>query len=365
MTDPELTDQIYETALTGQGWPELLGRLARFAGARSAALFSSAYEPDLWAVAPGNEQAYLDFIAAGHHLRDHRIPRLISLDHPGFLTDSVLFGGGQPEHAAVYQEYLIPQGFAARAATALPRVQDGAPMVLSLAGFGSQAASDAAIPVLDGLRPHVARAAMLAAQMRLREARAAVDVLELSGVAAAVVSPQRRMLAANPGFERELAWFGSDGPSGLRLREPGVDARLGLALTRTGQVQGGMGASLPLQQAAPFYRGALHVLPLRGAARDMFAGAGALLMLSTAAARPRLSAQLIGWLLDLTPAEARLAACLTAGQSLAEAASSCGMQESTARTHLKRIFAKTGFSRQAELVAALGPVRVPQAGEVG
>jgi DNA-binding CsgD family transcriptional regulator len=56
---------------------------------------------------------------------------------------------------------------------------------------------------------------------------------------------------------------------------------------------------------------------------------------------------------DLTPAEARLAAALAEGESLEEAAGLLGITRNTARTHLKRIFAKTGTNRQGALVRLL------------
>ena len=58
-------------------------------------------------------------------------------------------------------------------------------------------------------------------------------------------------------------------------------------------------------------------------------------------------------LFKLTPAEARLAASVGEGSSLAEAANQLGIGRETARTHLKRIFSKTGTRRQSELVRLL------------
>lgn len=55
----------------------------------------------------------------------------------------------------------------------------------------------------------------------------------------------------------------------------------------------------------------------------------------------------------LTPAEARLALLLVRGLGLDEAAAELGVGLSTARTHLKRCFAKTATSRQSELVLLL------------
>ena len=55
----------------------------------------------------------------------------------------------------------------------------------------------------------------------------------------------------------------------------------------------------------------------------------------------------------LTPAEARLALHLVAGETLRSAELKLGITYETARTHLKNIFNKTGTCRQAELVVII------------
>jgi DNA-binding CsgD family transcriptional regulator len=55
----------------------------------------------------------------------------------------------------------------------------------------------------------------------------------------------------------------------------------------------------------------------------------------------------------LTAVEARLAACLSRGKSIEEAAAAMGVTVNTARAYLKRIFEKTGVHRQSALVRLL------------
>jgi DNA-binding CsgD family transcriptional regulator len=55
--------------------------------------------------------------------------------------------------------------------------------------------------------------------------------------------------------------------------------------------------------------------------------------------------------LGLTLGEARLAALVGSGLSPRESAEKLGIAEETARSVLKRVFSKTGVSRQSELVA--------------
>jgi DNA-binding CsgD family transcriptional regulator len=62
------------------------------------------------------------------------------------------------------------------------------------------------------------------------------------------------------------------------------------------------------------------------------------------------SRQILGELFDLTPAEANVAILLSRGLSLAEVSEAQNISRHTARAQLKSIFAKTGISRQADLV---------------
>jgi len=55
-------------------------------------------------------------------------------------------------------------------------------------------------------------------------------------------------------------------------------------------------------------------------------------------------------LYGLTPAEAEIAALISAGRTVIEMADELAVRENTVRIHLKKIFDKTGTRRQAELV---------------
>jgi DNA-binding CsgD family transcriptional regulator len=57
--------------------------------------------------------------------------------------------------------------------------------------------------------------------------------------------------------------------------------------------------------------------------------------------------------LGLTLGEARVAALVGSGRSPRAAAEQLGLTEETTRTALKRVFAKTGVSRQSELASLL------------
>ncbi|RUY53574.1 helix-turn-helix transcriptional regulator, partial [Mesorhizobium sp. M7A.F.Ca.CA.001.12.1.1] len=65
---------------------------------------------------------------------------------------------------------------------------------------------------------------------------------------------------------------------------------------------------------------------------------------------------------DLPPAEARLAAALSQGRPLREAAARSNIPVKPGRTYLERIFAKTGTRQQSQLVALLKNVELPNRG---
>jgi len=57
--------------------------------------------------------------------------------------------------------------------------------------------------------------------------------------------------------------------------------------------------------------------------------------------------------LELTPAEARLAIALQSGDDIAAASTRLNISAETVRKQLKAIFAKTGVRRQSDLIALL------------
>ena len=99
-----------------------------------------------------------------------------------------------------------------------------------------------------------------------------------------------------------------------------------------------------------------HVLPLRGVSQSRIAehfAAIAAIFVQDPATAPSLANAAFAKLYGLTDGEQRLLNGLVPGLSLAEAARPLGISEATARTHLRRIFAKTKTSKQAELLYLL------------
>jgi DNA-binding CsgD family transcriptional regulator len=100
-----------------------------------------------------------------------------------------------------------------------------------------------------------------------------------------------------------------------------------------------------------------YVLPVKATEDHPFAralvGARAIVVVRRASNAEPLDPSLVRDILNVTPGEARVAALVGAGLQPREAAEKLGIAEETARTVLKRVFAKTGVSRQTDLAALL------------
>ena len=121
---------------------------------------------------------------------------------------------------------------------------------------------------------------------------------------------------------------------------------------------GARGASLPVL-SQPHERGVLHILPIKGEARDLMPGATAALVLAMPKRGLLPELGLVRSLLDLTPAEAKLAQALAGTGELAAAAMRLNISPMTARTQLKSVFAKTGLKRQSQLLLLLRDMAYP------
>ena len=103
----------------------------------------------------------------------------------------------------------------------------------------------------------------------------------------------------------------------------------------------------------------LHVLPLKhGDLRlSLRPTATAAVFVAPATLPVHAPEQALAALYDLTPSEAKVFSLIASGMSLASIAARVGIRHSTAKTHLQRLFAKTGAGRQSRVDQAGGFAR--------
>lgn len=117
-----------------------------------------------------------------------------------------------------------------------------------------------------------------------------------------------------------------------------------------------------LNRTSLSFRSGLRGIPFRAPMVFGMPTVRALVFLSDPARTPLSRADVLRVLCGLTPAEGRVADTLAQGLEIREAGDRLGITQETARLHVKRILAKTGVSRQAELVRLMlslpGPTHI-------
>ncbi len=103
----------------------------------------------------------------------------------------------------------------------------------------------------------------------------------------------------------------------------------------------------------------LHLLPIHGAAHDVFSRATSLLVVTPVDRGAVPTAKVLQGLFDLTPAEARVARGISEAQTVEGLALSAGVSVETVRSQLKAVLSKTGLSRQQELINLLAGTMLP------
>lgn len=122
---------------------------------------------------------------------------------------------------------------------------------------------------------------------------------------------------------------------------------------------GARGIGLPIS-AAGETPAVAYILPLTaGTARAAFNPARAAVFISTTISTTPVPEAVLITLFDLTPAEARVLLKIGSGAGTAATALSLGIGENTLKTHLNRIYAKTGASRQPDLITLIAGIGAP------
>jgi DNA-binding CsgD family transcriptional regulator len=297
-----------------------------------------------------------EFIAGGWAEKNQRLSRTLALRYPGFVTDFDLFTPEEHASEPSYVGFFRPNGFGWVTGTAI-LMPSGDYAVYSFdrllkdGPVGSDQVSQ-----LNRIRPHLARAALLATRLQLEHAKAVTSALAAVGLPAAVLARSGRLLAANDLLQRMQKQIAFHAHNQLAFLDPAAQTLFVLALEALGRTNV---KSIPLRAVDDEPPCVAHLLPIRGAAHDIFSRAEALLIVTSLIPSKTASTDILSGLFDLTPAEARLAGGLVEGKTLSEIAAQRGVALETLKSQLKTVFAKTGTRRQSELVGLLSAAGLP------
>ena len=350
--DPNLIDEIYEAALVPEKWTNLLHEIGDAAGSVGGTLFTTNARLSASAASPAMQPVLEDFIRSGIAAINPRPQRAMQRNHPGFVGDHELFTREEMDQDPTYQ-YLRTKGYGWCAGTVV-RVPGGDLAIFSWERrFAEGPFSAETITALDPLRPHLARAAVLSGRLGLEKARAAAEALGLIGLPCAVLSRSFRMLAANKLFDGLIPDLVQDRPMRMALTDRRADALFAQSITQLDAGASLSPRSIPLAATDATPASIIHVVPIRGAANDIFALASAVVVITRVEHPTIVAPEVIQGLFDLTPAEARIARGIASGDTIEELAVKAGVSAGTVRQQLKSVFMKTGVSRQGELVGLL------------
>ena len=265
-----------------------------------------------------------------------------------------------------YNEWTRPQG-----------LEDAANILLdkSAAGISRLSIMKAGGPVdrrmyqvISHLTPHLQRAMLVRQKLRQQDELETNSVSTLDALRTAVLllDAEGHITHANASARDMLdeADVLRSVHGRLATSDPNADRVLRRALAGTivgdrAMASASISLHLPARDGSHYVG---HLLPLTAGRRQRFGAsydACAVLFVSKAALDTIVAPDLIRKLFKLTPTELRVFLSIVEIGGVPDVARSMGIAESTIKTHLARIFAKTGTKRQADLVRLLAAFTPP------
>lgn len=371
---PRLIGDVYDAALDPALWTEVLGKVRQFVGGFAAALFSKDATQNRGGV-------YFDDGGIDPHFRELYFDRYVELDpttsgqyfaeigEPISTTDLLPYD--EFVESRFYKEWVRPQGCVDFVGAVLDKT------ATSVAMFGVFRHERDGLVDDDTRRrmllivPHIRRAALIGRAIDLKTAKAAAfaDILDGLRAATFLVDRMGQIVHANASGHALLAQGGV-----LRAVEgklAATDAKAAAALSKTFAEAGindlsvgFKGIAYPLV-ASNGDRYVAHVLPLSAGARRRATAnykAAAALFVHRAVMEVMSPPEVIAKHYGLTPSELRVLLSIVQIGGVPETAQALGVAEQTVKTHLHRLFSKTGTTRQAELVKLVAGFSSPLIG---
>jgi DNA-binding CsgD family transcriptional regulator len=369
-----LIGDMYDAALDPSLWERVLKKSAGFVGGAGAGLFArntiyrTANPSYDYGVSPYYRKLYFETYAGF----DPMAMAYLVIAVGDVISSSSVVPYDEFIETRFYKEWAGPQGFIDNVMTLLDRTPT------SIAGFAvfrhvrDGLADEAARRRMALIAPHMRRAVLIGGIIDLNSAEAANLADTLDGLSAAVVlvTETGRIVHANVSGHHMIA-----GGDVLRAAEGylvACDPQANQALREVFAAAGSGDAAVGVKGIAVALasrggeRHVAHILPLTSGARRQ-TGAGyaavAAIFVHKAALQAPSSSEMIAKLYKLTPSELRIWLTVVQLGGISETAAALGIGEATVKTHLHRLFTKTGAGSQADLVRLIAGFSNPLIGE--
>jgi DNA-binding CsgD family transcriptional regulator len=355
----DLVGEIYDCALTPERWPEVLRDCAAFIGAWSASLigkgrggsqsamfFHDGAMPNESIMAYFTKYAALD-PSTGAHL-------MAPIDTPVSTGD--IMDLDEFYETRFYREWAAPQGLVDSIMIPVERSTNWAAM-FALLLHKTSAPVDVCKQRAAVLVPHIRRAALISKVVDQRSVEADGLKQALDGLAAGMflIDADGLLIHSNAAgsamLERgDVLWTRRNRLAAATVESSAELDRVLAAAAQGDRALGTGGIAVSLEDRAG-ERYVAHVLPLTGGRRKgAHAAAVAALFLHRATMDIAEPPEVIAKTYGLTLTELRVLMSIVHVGGVPETSEALGIAETTVKTHLSRVFAKTGVSRQADLV---------------
>jgi DNA-binding CsgD family transcriptional regulator len=363
-----LLDLIYDAATENGLWRSVLTEVADITGSQGGVLFGQAIGPkELYFSYNGRcDESYNNIYRERHmqnpwavFMESQPVGRIVLSDEVTELSSI--------RRTLFFDELLRPQDVAHNAMVALA-AKDDFKAAFNLCRSARQGPLDQdGQRFLEGLVPHLCRSIRLGFRIDAYRAlqHAEYHVLDRLSVGVILLDRRARLLYANAAARALDSCEGQ-----LRLRGATVPAQSPPHARRMGELVrmallGAPAGSMSLPRPSDGSLLAILVSSVRGRDVGRFADlsmpdAAVLLFIVDPANRAGIP---LSWIVDaygLTPVEARVALAASSGLTIPETAHRLNVSPNTVTTHLRKVFAKTGTGRQAELarlMASIGLMR--------
>jgi DNA-binding CsgD family transcriptional regulator len=267
-----------------------------------------------------------------------------------------------------YQEWGRPQGLVDVLNVALDKTATSAAMYCVFRHARDGRVDEQMRQRMRLIVPHLRRAVLIGKVIDLKAAEADSLADSVDGINAGMflVDASARIVHANASGHAMLAQGSVLRAVGGKLLTKDASAEQALnevcAMAERGDAAvGAKGIAIPLT-AIEGTRYVAHVLPLTSGARRRagatYAAAAAVFVHKAALDTPS-PQEVIAKLYKLTPTELRVLVAIMQVGGVSEVAETLGIAESTVRTHLLRLFAKTGAKRQSDLIKLVASYTSP------
>ena len=349
-----LVEAIYDAGLQPALWSDVVVRINEFVGGRACGLFSkdSISKFGVTHYYCGADPRYIRLYSETYSKFDPlttlpRFGRVVS------IPDLVRFD--EYRRGRFYQEWLRPQGCVDAANVVLEKSNANCPVLMTVLA-GKRMVDDDMRRRVAMIVPHAHRALMInrAIEASQSETTAFADVLNGLSAGIFLVDANCRIVHANTAGQKMLG--ADDFLRALGGQLVARDAKANRTLHETFAASGEPSVARPMALPLTAHDGdryVAHVLPLTALARGdngAASKAAAALFVRRVELDSGSYGELIARSFALTPAELRVLIAIVEVGGVPETADHLRIAETTVKTHLHRVFAKTGASRQADLV---------------